>query len=37
VLMLRAKQWFVAMLLGWYLFLSWQRWEFYRQTNRTDV
>ena len=28
---------FVAMLLGWYLFLSWQRWEFYRQTNRTDV
>ena len=37
VLMLREKQWFVALLLGWYLFLSWQRWEFYRQTNRTDV
>jgi len=37
VLMLIAKQWFVALLLGWYAFLSWQRWEFYRQTNRTDV
>ena len=37
VLMLVQKEWFVAMLLGWYLFLSWQRWEFYRQTNRTDV
>jgi len=37
VLMLFKSQWFVALLLGWYLFLSWQRWEFYRQTNRTDV
>ena len=37
VLMLLQKQWFVAMLLGWYLFLSWQRWEFHRQTNRTDI
>src|ERR1051326_4096128 len=37
VLMLREKQWFVVLLLGWYLFLSWQRWEFYRQTNRTDL
>jgi len=37
VWMLIAKQWFIALLLGWYAFLSWQRWEFYRQTNRTDL
>jgi len=37
VLALRGRQWFIAMLLGWYLFLSWQRWEFYRKTNRTDI
>lgn len=37
VWMLLIKQWFVALLLGWYLFLSWQRWEFFRQTNRTDI
>lgn len=37
VWMLFEKQWFIALLLGWYGYLSWQRWEFYRQTNRTDV
>jgi Zn-dependent protease len=37
VWMLMVKEWFVALLLGWYLFLSWQRWEFFRQTNRTDI
>ena len=37
VWMLVIKEWFVAILLGWYLFLSWQRWEFFRQTNRTDI
>ena len=31
------RQWFVALLLGWYLWMSWQRWEFFRQTNRTDI
>jgi stage IV sporulation protein FB len=31
------KQWFVALLLGWYLWMSWQRWEFFRKTNRTDI
>ena len=31
------KDWFVAMLIGWMLFMSWQRWEFYRHTNRTDI
>jgi stage IV sporulation protein FB len=37
VVMVLGKQWFVAVLLGWFLYLSWQRWEFYRQTNRTDI
>jgi stage IV sporulation protein FB len=32
-----AKQWFVALLLGWYGYMSWQRWELYRQTHRTDI
>ena len=27
----------MALLLGWYLWMSWQRWEFFRQTNRTDI
>ncbi len=31
------KQWFVALLLGWYGYMSWQRWELYRKTNRTDI
>ena len=31
------KQWFIVLLLGWYAYLSWQRWELYRQTNRTDI
>jgi Zn-dependent protease len=37
ILALVAKEWFVALLLGWYLYMSWQQWEFYRHTNRTDV
>ncbi len=37
VLALVKKEWFVAMLIGWMLFMSWQRWEFYRQTKRTDI
>lgn len=37
VLAVRAKEWFVAMLIGWMLYMSWQRWEFYRHTNRTDL
>lgn len=37
VLALIGRQWFIALLIGWYLWMSWQRWEFYRQTNRTDV
>jgi len=32
-----AKQWFIGILLGWMLFMNWQRWEFYRKTNRTDI
>ena len=32
-----GRDWFLAMLIGWMLFTSWQRWEFYRQTNRTDI
>jgi len=32
-----GQQWFVALLIGWMGFASWQRWEFYRQTNRTDL
>jgi Zn-dependent protease len=35
--MLTKQEWFIALLLGWYGFLSWQRWEFFRQTNRTDI
>jgi stage IV sporulation protein FB len=31
------RDWFLAILIGWMLFMSWQRWEFYRQTNRTDI
>ncbi|HKS22474.1 MAG TPA: M50 family metallopeptidase [Thermoanaerobaculia bacterium] len=34
---LMRRDWFLAMLIGWMLFMSWQRWEFYRQTNRTDI
>ena len=34
---LTQQQWFIALLIGWYGFMSWQRWEFFRQTNRTDV
>ncbi len=37
VFALVVKQWFIAILLGWMLFMNWQRWEFYRQTNRTDI
>jgi len=32
-----VRDWFLAILIGWMLFMSWQRWEFYRQTNRTDI
>jgi Zn-dependent protease len=31
------KDWFVVLLIGAMGYLSWQRWEFYRQTNRTDI
>ena len=37
VVALVIKEWFVAILLGWMLFMNWQRWEFYRRTNRTDI
>ncbi|MEO6258925.1 MAG: hypothetical protein ABIP63_01200, partial [Thermoanaerobaculia bacterium] len=36
VLSLATRWIFLSLLMFWYVHSSWTRWQFYRQTNRTD-
>ncbi len=36
VLSLIARQIFIALLVAWYVRMSWMQWEFFRSHNRTD-
>lgn len=36
ILSLLARQFFIAILVGWYLYMSWTQWQFFRSHNRTD-
>jgi Zn-dependent protease len=36
VLTLIGRQFFIALLVGWYVWTSWTQWQFFRSHNRTD-
>jgi Zn-dependent protease len=36
VLSLLARQFFIAILVAWYVWSSWTQWQFFRSHNRTD-
>jgi Zn-dependent protease len=36
ILSLLSRQFFIALLIGWYLRTSWMQWAFFRSHNRTD-
>jgi Zn-dependent protease len=36
VLSLLSRQFFIALLVGWYVWTSWTQWQFFRSHNRTD-
>ncbi|HEV7573834.1 MAG TPA: hypothetical protein VGQ21_20260 [Thermoanaerobaculia bacterium] len=36
VFTLIVRQFFIALLIGWYVWTSWTQWQFFRSHNRTD-
>ncbi|MEA2327012.1 MAG: hypothetical protein QOE68_1971 [Thermoanaerobaculia bacterium] len=36
ILSLVSRQYFIALLIGWYVWTSWTQWQFFRSHNRTD-
>jgi stage IV sporulation protein FB len=36
ILTLLGRQFFIALLVGWYVWSSWSQWQFFRSHNRTD-